>query len=44
MVLMVEMLEKVEIPPVADPMEFSPSIFDGSVIVWCFGISTALSS
>ena len=39
MVMMVEMLEKVEIPPAAAPAEFPPPIFagSGSVLVFrCF--------
>jgi hypothetical protein len=40
MVMMVEMLEKVEIPPPAPPAEFPPPIFDGTasiLVFWCFG-------
>jgi hypothetical protein len=36
MVMMLEMLEKVEIPPVAAPVEFPPPIFAGSGSVSVF--------
>jgi hypothetical protein len=44
MVMMVEMLEKVEIPPTVAPVEFPLQSLMFSSLFWCFGVSAALSS
>jgi hypothetical protein len=42
MVMMMEMLEKVEIPPAAAPAKFPPPIFiDSSFVFWCFNVFAA---
>jgi hypothetical protein len=44
MVMIAEMLEKVEIPPTVAPVEFPLQSLVFSSLFWCFGVSAALSS